>query len=90
MPARAKARGVAAPKPKAGVLRGGLSPMVELKKMVEDMIARNQDGLQLAFEKLAFKPLRLATMCSGTEAPLLMVGQITEGKCPTLNHFEFS
>ena len=56
------------------------------------MIGRNHEGLILALEKLFTMTVAVATMCSRTEAPLLMVDQIIDLHRVTvgfMNHAHF-
>ncbi|KAJ3115629.1 hypothetical protein HDU96_000322 [Phlyctochytrium bullatum] len=53
-----------------------LEPINKIKDMFEDMVRRNPRFVE-AIKKLNGRPLRVATMCSGTESPLLALQLIS-------------
>lgn len=61
-------------------LRADLPPIYSLEEIFEDLIAR---ALRLGFAKvlkqLGGRPLRVATVCSGTESPLLALEMVQKG-----------
>lgn len=61
----------------------GLPPLSRIEDIFEDMTTKAKSlGLNTALEHLASRPLRVATMCSGTESPLLALHMISD----SLNH----
>ncbi|KAI8849690.1 hypothetical protein BC829DRAFT_416581 [Chytridium lagenaria] len=54
----------------------GLEPINKLTDMFDDMVKRNPSFVE-AVKKLNGRPLRVATMCSGTESPLLALQLIS-------------
>ncbi|KAF1816302.1 hypothetical protein P152DRAFT_470338 [Eremomyces bilateralis CBS 781.70] len=57
-----------------------LAPITDVKDMFEDMVGRALGAnLDAAAAKFGNKPLRVATMCSGTESPLLAWKMINTG-----------
>ena len=66
---------------KEGV-KGALQPISRIDEMFLDMTTKgwNDLGLQTAIEDLVQRKLRVATMCSGTESPLLALQMINTGK----------
>lgn len=67
-------------------LARNLPPMHKLKDIFNDL-AENaiKQGLAAVLNHLAGRPLRVATMCSGTESPLLALEMIQNGKCDVLS-----
>lgn len=55
---------------------GDLPPISNLKDMFDDMVSRLPDVKGL-FGSGGYRKLRVATMCSGTESPLLALGMIS-------------
>ena len=74
------------------VYTGGarLPVLSEPQDMFDDMVARVQreepDALEGLLTKLANRPLRVATMCSGTESPVLALDMWTKSVQELLNH----
>lgn len=64
-------------------LDGSLSPLSNLTEIFHDMVnnAWNKIALPEALSFLSDKEINVATMCSGTESPLLALGKIQHGKC---------
>ncbi|KAJ6069289.1 hypothetical protein N7499_011176, partial [Penicillium canescens] len=61
-------------------LANDMSPLHRLEDIFADMAAKAlQIGLSDVICRLGKRPLRVATMCSGTEAPLLALGMISTG-----------
>ncbi|KAG0146890.1 hypothetical protein CROQUDRAFT_656689 [Cronartium quercuum f. sp. fusiforme G11] len=54
-----------------------LAPLTEIPDMFHDMV-RNRPEFKETVELMAGRPLRVATMCSGTESPLLALGLISK------------
>jgi hypothetical protein len=67
-------------------LARNLPPMHKLKDIFHDL-AENaiKQGLAAVLNHLAGRPLRVATMCSGTESPLLALEMIQNGKSDVLS-----
>jgi hypothetical protein len=62
-------------------LANDLSPLHRLEDIFADMAAKALEmGLSDVICRLGKRPLRVATMCSGTEAPLLALDMISTGK----------
>ena len=62
-------------------LHRNLEPMSSIELCVADLTKRAIGlGLGPAVEALARQPLRVATMCSGTESPLLALRMISDGE----------
>ena len=58
-----------------------LRPIHEIEDIFEDMAIRARElGLENALESLEGREIRVATMCSGTESPLLALGLIFTGR----------
>lgn len=60
-----------------------LPPLSDLKEIFLDMTSRALNmlpGLKLAVKHLQDRPLRVATMCSGTESPIIALNIIFECK----------
>lgn len=78
-PTRKSRQGV--PKPHAKPLHTELPPIVELEEIFGDI---TQKALRLGFRdvvaKFAGRQLKIATMCSGTEAPLLAMQMVSDGE----------
>lgn len=75
--------------PETRYLANDLSPLHRLEDIFADMAAKAlQMGLSHVLCRLGKRPLRVATMCSGTEAPLLALDMISKGKC--LDRFQSS
>ena len=57
-------------------------PLEELHQVFHDMVVNGYNRLPLkeAMDSLGHKQIHIATMCSGTESPLLALGMIQEGK----------
>ncbi|KAF4768752.1 hypothetical protein HAV15_002601 [Penicillium sp. str.  len=68
--------------PRGRYLASDLPPLHTLTEIFADMAS---NALKMGFEhvlsRLGSRPLRVATMCSGTEAPLLALELIQTGKC---------
>jgi hypothetical protein len=63
-------------------LASDLSPLHRLEDIFSDMATKAlKMGLSDVIFRLGKRPLRVATMCSGTEAPLLALDMISTGKC---------
>lgn len=77
--------------PRGRYLASDLPPLHTLTEIFADMAS---NALKMGFEhvlsRLGSRPLRVATMCSGTEAPLLALELIQTGKCSVLFFFFFS
>lgn len=54
-----------------------LPPISDINEIFEDMVERIQEELEKVAETLAGQKIRVATVCSGTEAPLLAFSQIS-------------
>lgn len=71
--------------PRGRYLASDLPPLHTLTDIFADMAS---NALKMGFEhvlsRLGSRPLRVATMCSGTEAPLLALELIQTGKCSVL------
>jgi hypothetical protein len=71
--------------PRGRYLASDLPPLHTLTDIFADMAS---NALKMGFEhvlsRLGSRPLRVATMCSGTEAPLLALELIQTGKCIVL------
>lgn len=69
------------PIPRGRYLASDLPPLHTLTEIFADMAS---NALKMGFEhvlrRLGSRPLRVATMCSGTEAPLLALELIQTGK----------
>lgn len=67
-------------------LANDLPPLFELEEIFADMASNAQRlGFASVLDALGGRPLRVATMCSGTEAPLLALEMVQSGKfiiCP--------
>lgn len=62
-------------------LANDLPPLFELEEIFADMASKAQRlGFASVLDALNGRPLRVATMCSGTEAPLLALEMIQSGK----------
>lgn len=76
--------------PRGRYLASDLPPLHTLSEIFADMAS---NALKMGFEhvlsRLGSRPLRVATMCSGTEAPLLALELIQTGKCSVLFFFSF-
>lgn len=74
--------------PRGRYLASDLPPLHTLTEIFADMAS---NALKMGFEhvliRLGSRPLRVATMCSGTEAPLLALELIQTGKCSVLFFF---
>ena len=57
---------------------GDLPPISDLQQMFDDIVSRLPD-LKSLFGKSGGRKLRVATMCSGTESPLLALGLMGRG-----------
>ena len=83
----------AAPKPAKDPLRNykyskgpneDLRPIHEIEDIFEDMATRARGlGLSNVLKQLEGREIRVATMCSGTESPLLALELIFAGRYPT-------
>ena len=58
-------------------MSSSLPPISSVSEMFEDIVRRTPDLVQVA-SHLNGRPLRVATMCSGTESPLLALGMISK------------
>jgi hypothetical protein len=59
----------------------GLPPLSNIEECMADMTARAVDlGLCKALSSLGGRPLKVATMCSGTESPLIALDEISRGQ----------
>lgn len=62
-------------------LRGDLAPIHSLEEIFQDLATK---ALRLGFDRvlhrLGGRPLRVATVCSGTESPLLALEMIQKSK----------
>jgi hypothetical protein len=68
----------------ASGINGQLKPIAEISDMFGDMIGKalktNQPiGLEACAKRMANRPIRIGTMCSGTESPLLSADLIRSG-----------
>lgn len=72
--------------PRGRYLASDLPPLHTLTEIFADMAS---NALKMGFEhvlsRLGSRPLRVATMCSGTEAPLLALELIQTGKCSAVS-----
>jgi len=58
-----------------------LPPLASIQECMSDMTAKAVElGLCKALESLGGRPIRVATMCSGTESPLLALDEISKGQ----------
>lgn len=58
-----------------------LPPMSNLEEIFTDLAQKAMGlGLELVLKRLDSRPLRVATVCSGTESPLLALEMIQHGK----------
>lgn len=58
-----------------------LPPMHDLDEIFADLLKKaNQLGLAELLRKLRYRPLTVATVCSGTESPVLALETIQKGK----------
>jgi len=75
----------AAPKPKAGKgIDFSLPPLDNVKDCFSDLAAKAlSHGFGAALSKLGTTTLKVATMCSGTESPLLALNEISRGQSHT-------
>ena len=55
----------------------GLAVLAEPQLMFDDMVPKVNDKLKKITGQLKGRPLRIATMCSGTESPVLALDMIT-------------
>ena len=55
----------------------GLAVLADPQDMFDDMVPKVNDRLRDIASKLKGRPLRIATMCSGTESPVLALDMIT-------------
>lgn len=61
-----------------------VEPMSSIEDCVFDLTTRSMGhGLRAVINALAGRPLRVATMCSGTESPVLALKMIFDGKPST-------
>lgn len=68
-----------------------LPPMFRIADIFNDITARSMDlGMKKAVRNLKGHTLRVATMCSGTESPLLAMGLINDALKTLLNNEAFS
>jgi hypothetical protein len=61
---------------RAAADQSDLPPISSIPKMFDDLVSR-ADHLALVVDRLNGRKLRVATMCSGTESPLLALRMIT-------------
>lgn len=67
-------------------LARNLPPMHKLEDIFNDLAGNSiKQGLVVVLNHLAGRPLRVATMCSGTESPLLALEMIQNGKSDVLS-----
>lgn len=65
------------------LLARGLPPMSSLSDIYDDMTGRAMDlGFDRVLEHLGEKPLRVVTVCSGTESPLLALEMVQKSMYP--------
>ncbi len=64
-------------------INGKLPPLMNIDKIFQDMTSRafTNLGLERVLKRLGDSPFRVATMCSGTESPLLALRMIRDCKC---------
>jgi hypothetical protein len=68
-----------------------LPPLYKLDEIFSHMVSREADELAALFKKLG-RPLRVATMCSGTESPILALRLMSRaleaqtGVCAEIDH----
>lgn len=61
-------------------IKDDLQPISKNSDIFADMTNRAVDlGLDRVLKRLDGRPLKVATMCSGTESPLLALGLVSEG-----------
>jgi hypothetical protein len=61
-----------------------LPPLYNIKDCFADMTSNGvREGLSNALERLKGAPIKVATMCSGTESPLLALSEISKGPSST-------
>ncbi|KAI2676555.1 hypothetical protein CBS147355_5657 [Penicillium roqueforti] len=66
--------------PSGRYLANNLPPLHTLREIFADMASKAMEiGLEQVLIRLGSRPLRVATMCSGTEAPLLALELIQKG-----------
>lgn len=59
----------------------GKPPLHDLVKIFEDLAKKAlEQGFEKVLDALAGRPLRVATVCSGTESPLLALEMIQQGE----------
>ena len=77
-----KSRSKAAPGTYRVHIDGSLPPLSDLDAIFNDMVSNAWEKTPLAeaMELLSDKSINIATMCSGTESPLLALGKIQNGK----------
>ncbi|SCZ92470.1 BZ3500_MvSof-1268-A1-R1_Chr5-2g07888 [Microbotryum saponariae] len=63
---------------KGASLDESLPPMSDLSEIFSDLVGKVKDELGQVCDQLGNRKLRVGTMCSGTESPLLALGLISE------------
>jgi hypothetical protein len=63
-------------------LDGSLPPIHELEEIFQDISKKAiTNGIQAAIRHLGSRKLRVVTMCSGTESPLLALEMVSKSEC---------
>jgi hypothetical protein len=57
---------------------GNLAPVSKLSTIFDDIISRVIPSMQKLLGSKGYRKLRVATMCSGTESPLLALGMFSK------------
>ena len=66
-----------------------LAPMSNLKDIYRDLVVRSlRGGLDDVVERLGGNVIKVATLCSGTESPLLAMQMLAEGACHFMQFME--
>lgn len=71
---------IPSPRPKRG-LDQSLPPIHKIEDIFDDLVSKAEShGFEKFIKRIGDRKLRVATMCSGTEAPLLALDMIAESK----------
>ena len=60
-------------------LHNHLTPIHNTEDIIADMVGKSIDGLQKVIDYLNGRKLRVATLCSGTESPVLFLRELSAG-----------
>lgn len=75
---------IPSPRPKRG-LDQSLPPISKIEDIFDDLVSKaERNGFEQFIKRIGDRKLRVATMCSGTEAPLLALDMIAESKIPSI------